>query len=246
MPREEKPFPDEWRPIVERNVPMVKKLPAAERAELEKLVMAFLDDKKFEGALDFEITDEVRVTIAAQACVLLLHRDTEIYPELGTIIVYPSTFRSKQKRREGYVEIEEEIDRLGESWSKGQVILAWDSVRSGTANIKDGHNVVIHEFAHQLDAEDGSMDGAPELGKSERYKTWAAVLGPEYEELVAKVEHGRRSDIDGYAATNPAEFFAVITETFFEKPFQLNDKHPDLFAALMDFYKQDPRTYAKA
>ena len=150
-----------------------------------------------------------------------------------------------QKRREGYVEIEEEIDRLGESWDKGQVVLAWDSVRSGTTNIGDAHNVVLHEFAHQLDAEDGNMNGAPELGPSARYRAWAAVLNPEYESLVAKVEAGRRSDIDSYAATNPAEFFAVITETFFEKPFQLHQKHPDLFDALLDYYKQDPRNYAK-
>lgn len=238
--REDKPFPEEWRPYIEKNVPMVSALPAEDRAELEKLCMAFLDDKHFEGAGGFEITDEVKVTIAAQACMLLIHRDTEVYPELETIIVYPSTFVSKQTKREGYVVVEEDSARLGESWSRGIVVLAWDSVRSGTANMHDGHNVVLHEFAHQLDAEDGDMDGAPDLGARSRYTAWAQVLGPEFTDLVEKADAGRGSDIDKYGATNPAEFFAVVTESFFEKPRQLRMKHPELYDQLVDFYKQDP------
>ena len=238
--REDKPFPEEWRRYVAKNVPMVMALPDADRAELEKLCMAFLSEKHFEGAKGFEITDEVKVTIAAQACMLLIHRDTDVYPDLETIIVYPSTFASKQTRREGFVVIEEENARLGESWDRGIIVLAWDSVRSGTANMHDGHNVVLHEFAHQLDAEDGDMDGAPDLGARARYTAWAHVLGDEFNDLVAKAEAGRKTDIDTYGATNPAEFFAVVTEAFFEKPRQLRTKHPELYAQLKEFYKQDP------
>lgn len=238
--REEKPFPEEWKPYIEKNVPMVAALPPEDRAELEKLCMAFLDDKHFEGAGGFEVTDEVKITVAAQACMLLLHRDTDVYPDLETIIIYPSTFVSKQTKREGYVVVEEDQARLGESWSRGIVVLAWDSVRSGNANMRDGHNVVLHEFAHQLDAEDGDMDGAPDLGTRARYEKWAEVFGPEFGDLVEKAHCGRGSDIDKYGATSPAEFFAVVTETFFEKPWQLRMKHPELYEQLADFYKTDP------
>jgi Mlc titration factor MtfA (ptsG expression regulator) len=236
----ERPFPAEWRPIVDKNVPMALHLPEEDRRELERLIVAFIDDKEFEGAAGFEITDEVKVTIAAQACFLLLHRDTEIYPDLDTILVYPSTFVAKTKSRDGMVVIEGESARLGESWERGLVVLAWDAVRSGTMNVHDGHNVVLHEFAHQLDAEDGSMDGAPELGAKARYVTWAKVLGAEYTDLVDKVDSGRGASIDSYAATNPPEFFAVVTEMFFEKPAQLLAKHPELYERLKDFYQQDP------
>jgi len=238
--RDPKPFPPEWNAIVEKNVPMVTALPPEDRAELDKLVMTFLDEKNFEGAGGFEMTEEVKITIAAQACILLIHRDTDVYPDLETVIVYPSAYTAKSTRREGYVVVEEQVDRLGESWDRGVIVLAWDSVRSGTTNMKDGHNVVIHEFAHQLDAEDGDMDGAPELDTRARYATWASVLGEEFSELVEKVHAGRGSDIDQYGATNPAEFFAVITEMFFEKPTQLRMKHPELYETLSDFYKQDP------
>jgi len=235
------PFPPSWSAIVEKNVPMVAALPPEDRAELDKLVMTFLDEKHFEGAGGFELTDEVKVTIAAQACILLIHRDTDVYPELETVVVYPSAYTAKSTRREGYVVIEEEVDRLGESWGdRGVVVLAWDSVRGGTTNMKDGRNVVLHEFAHQLDAEDGDMDGAPDLESHARYATWANVLGAEYGELIDKVDAGRGTDIDRYGATNPAEFFAVITEMFFEKPAQLRMKHPELYETLAGFYKQDP------
>jgi len=240
---EPKPFPPEWHALLERNVPLARHLPPEERAELERLVSAFLEDKQFEGAGGLELTDEIKLTIAAQACLLLLHRDTDVYPDLDTIIVYPSTYVSQDTRRDGPVVIEGEVAKLGESWNRGVVVLSWDAVKSGTKNFGDGHNVVLHELAHQLDAEDGAMDGAPDLGGSARYVTWAKVLGDEYAELVAKVDAGRRSDIDAYGATNPPEFFAVVTEMFFEKPAQLRAKHPELYAALADFYKQDPTTY---
>lgn len=242
--RDPKPFPPEWNAIVEKNVPMVCALSPEDRAELDKLVMTFLDEKSFDGAGGFEITDEVKVTIAAQACILLIHRDTDVYPDLETVVVYPSAYTAKSTKREGYVVIEEQVDRLGESWDRGVVVLAWDSVRSGTTNMKDGKNVVLHEFAHQLDAEDGDMDGAPELHSTARYATWASVLGEEFTELVEKVHAGRGSSIDQYGATNPAEFFAVITEMFFEKPTQLRLKHPELYDTLADFYKQDPEKLA--
>ncbi|MBX3208023.1 MAG: zinc-dependent peptidase [Labilithrix sp.] len=242
---EDRPFPPEWTDVLDRNVPLVQALPEDDRRELERLILAFIDDKTFEGAGGFEVSDEVRVTIAAQACVLLLHRDTEIYPELDTVLVYPSTYVAKTKTHDGPVVIEGDVPRLGESWERGLVVLAWDAVRRGTANVEDGHNVVLHEFAHQLDQEDGTMDGAPDLGTTARYATWARVLGEEYADLVERVHRGRGSDIDRYGATNPPEFFAVVTEMFFEKPAALRARHPELYAAFADFYQQDPESFAR-
>lgn len=242
---EPRALPPEWAGIIEGNVPLVRALPPADRAELDRLVTAFVDDKHFEGAGGLELTDEIKLTIAAQACILLLHRDTDVYPDLDTIVVYPSTFVARSKTRDGYVVTEEDSARLGESWNRGVVILAWDAVKSTTTNVHDGHNVVLHEFAHQLDSEDGSMDGAPDLGSRGRYVAWARVLGDEYADLVERVNAGRRADIDPYGATNPPEFFAVVTETFFEKPVQLRAKHPELYAVLADFYRQDPAEFGK-
>ena len=135
--------------------------------------------------------------------------------------------------------IESEDARLGESWTRGVVVLAWDHVASSARHL-GGDNVVLHEFAHQLDAEDGSMDGAPDLGSRARFASWARVLGEEFAELSARLHAGRGSDIDAYGATSPPEFFAVVTEMFFEKPAQLRKRHPELYAELAAFYRQDP------
>ena len=138
------------------------------------------------------------------------------------------------------VVIEEDQTRLGESWQRGLVVLAWDHVLSGAAQPSDGQNVVLHEFAHQLDSEDGVMNGTPDLGSRARYTSWAHILGDEFDQLSRRLHTGRSSDIDPYGATNPAEFFAVVTEMFFEKPSALKRRHPELYAELAEFYKQDP------
>jgi Mlc titration factor MtfA (ptsG expression regulator) len=235
------PLPEAFIAIIERNVPYVHRLSDADREELYGHVQVFLAEKSFEGCGGLELTDEIKVTIAAQACVLLLHRETDYYPELDSIVVYPHAYVAKGTReRMGNVVIEKEQTRLGESWTAGTIVLAWDAVKSGASNIHDGHNVVLHEFAHQLDAEDGDMDGAPDLGKRALYTGWAHVLGAEYGELTELLAAHRRSDLDAYAATNPAEFFAVVTEAFFEKGAALQRRHPELYAELAKFYKQDP------
>jgi len=238
---EQQEFPAAWREVIERNVPFVGHLPSADREELEGHVQVFLDEKHFEGAGGLEITDEIRVTIAAQACLLLLHRATNYYPGLYSIIVYPSAYVAPQKvqERRGII-VEGMQPRLGESWTRGAVVLSWEDVLAGAADIHDGHNVVIHEFAHQLDAQDGSMDGAPILSDHSMYATWARVLGQEYERLQQDTALGKVTLLDQYGATNPAEFFAVATEFFFEKPRQLRAQLPQLYSELRRYYKQDP------
>jgi len=240
----ERPFPDEWREIVEDNVAMLGVLTADERAELEKLILVFLDEKTFEGGADLHVTDEMKVTIASQACFMLLHRDTDVYPKLDSIVIHPTAYKAKHVESLGQgVVIEGEQVRLGESWHDGLVVLAWDAVKTGTRDASDGRNVVLHEFAHQLDQEDGVADGAPILPDTTSRKTWAAVLGDDYAELRDHVHVGRRADIDAYGATNPAEFFAVVTEMFFEQGTRLRANRPDLYAQYAGFYQQDPASW---
>jgi len=235
------PFPDEWERILKRNVALYRYLPDALREQLHNDIKIFITEKHFEGLDGLEITDEIKVTIAAEASMLLLNRKNSDYPKLSSILVYPSAYVTKQRTAVGGgVYIEGQSARLGESWQHGSVVLAWDNVRQGAVNSQDGHNVVLHEFAHQLDQEDGIADGAPILEKRSSYATWARIMSKEYEHLRSNIEHHKKSVMDTYGATNPTEFFAVATETFFEKPKQLKKKAPDLYAELKSFYNIDP------
>jgi Mlc titration factor MtfA (ptsG expression regulator) len=234
-------LPDEWSGIIARNVPLVARLDEADRAELHGHIQVFLDEKLFEGCGGLVLNDEVRVTIAAQACLLLLHRDTPCYPTVRTILVYPHTYVAPANQHVGGGLIHEgESVRLGESWHHGIVILSWDDVLHGAADIHDGQNLVLHEFAHQLDEEDGAATGAPLLPERTRYVAWARVLGAEFERLQEAAARGRRTVLDTYGATNPAEFFAVVTEMFFERPIDLRRQHPELYEQLHRYYDQDP------
>jgi Mlc titration factor MtfA (ptsG expression regulator) len=240
----EKPFPPEWLRIIERNFPLYERLPAADQRELLGDIQVFLAEKHFEGCGGLEITDEIRVTIAAQACLLLLHRETDDYPRLDSILVYPSAYvAASVERYPGGIVGEGLSARLGEAWATGAVVLSWDDVRRGAADIHDGHNVVLHEFAHQLDQESGAAEGLPVLERRSMYVAWARVLGAAYERLRSDVARGRPTVLDSYGAKNPAEFFAVATECFFEKPVQLARHHPALYAELREFYRQDPVTF---
>jgi MtfA peptidase len=237
------PFPGEYHELLIRRVPLVRFFGEAEQSKLEALVRVFLSEKNFEGAAGLELTEQIEVTIAARACLLVLHRielDEPLFPDLDTIIVYPTAYRARQVRHEGHIVIEGEQARLGESWNRGVVVLAWDAVQQGGANLEDGHDVVLHEFAHQLDGEDGVMDGTPELDSGEHYASWSAVLGAEFAELRGAVESRRKPSIDRYGATNEPEFFAVVVEAFFEKPLFLERKHPELYAELSAYFRFDP------
>ena len=233
---------------MEAHCPFYHRLPEADQRELQGHVQVFLAEKSFEGCGGLIMTDEIRVCIAAQACLLLLHRNTDYYPELRSIVVYPSSFLVKTTRHLGSGVLEESHQaRLGEAWQQGAVVLAWDAVCQGTAQPDDGRNVVFHEFAHQLDFEDGRADGAPVLGRGDawsaqksRYAAWARVLSAEFERLRAEVLAGKNAVLDGYGATDPAEFFAVATESFFERPLEMREKHPDLYEELKQYYRQDP------
>ena len=238
------PFPPEWLHIIERNFPFYAKLPPEDQRELQGAIQIFLAEKHFEGCAGLEITDEIRVTIAAQACLLLLHRENDDYPRLETILVYPSAYMAPSAEELPGGLVEEGLSaRLGEASPHGVVVLSWDDVRRGAADIHDGHNVVLHELAHQLDQEDGASQGLPVLERPSTYVAWARVLGGAYAELRDEIARGQSTVLDAYGATNPAEFFAVATECFFEKPQALQRRHPELYEQLKQFYRQDPAAY---
>ena len=187
----------------------------------------------------------MKLVIAAISCLLLLNERGKYFPRLRSILVYPSTYLVNETTYTGnYVVEARRVARLGESWTSDQVILSWEQVKRDTCNWRDGHNLVLHEFAHQLDQEDGRAEGVPILQRNSDYPIWAEVMTEEYQQLCNDVERGVKTVIDSYGATNPAEFFAVATETFFEKPHQLLKKHPALYKQLQRYYQLDPVQWA--
>jgi Mlc titration factor MtfA (ptsG expression regulator) len=238
--------PVAWRANHERNLPDYTRLSPADQKELLGHTQVFLAEKHFEGAGGLELTDEIRVTIAGQACLLLLHRETDYYPELISIIVYPSGYTATEDRHIGDGIWEEGgEDRLGHTGQRLRaLVLSWDNVRHGAAAPMDGNNLVLHEFAHQLDFENQRSDGTPALGARGDYLAWARVMSAEFEALRDAAYSGVPTLLDTYGATDPAEFFAVITEAFFERPRALRKLHPALFDQLQRFYKQDPTLYS--
>jgi Mlc titration factor MtfA (ptsG expression regulator) len=234
--------------ILERNVGPWQAMDAAQRARLARLVRRFLHEKTFVGCAGLEITEEMRLTIAGQACLLLLGaRGEAVYPTLNAVLVYPGAFLVPRRQvDEAGVVTEERQDLLGESWGDGRVILSWDHVRRAGMEEAPSHNVVLHEFAHQLDSESGTTNGAPYLGSPERYRSWSEVLSRDFAALRHDAWFGHEDVLDHYGATNPAEFFAVATEAFFEQPHRLAARHPALYEEFLKYYRVDPRQWQAA
>jgi Mlc titration factor MtfA (ptsG expression regulator) len=233
--------------IIERNVDQYRGMPAPLRQQLQRLVKQFLHQKRFVGCAGLELTEEMRVTIAAQACLLLLNRPSRVYPGLHTVLVYPGAFLVPRREQDAAgVVTEIRQDLLGESWGDGRVVLSWEHVRRAGLEPEGTHNVVLHEFAHQLDSESGSNNGAPWLGSPERYRSWSETLSRDFELLRRDAWFGYRDVLDPYGATNPAEFFAVATESFFEQPHALASRHPALYAEFQAYYRVDPRDWLAA
>ena len=241
-----RPFPEEWRAIIAGNLPFFSRLTAADQEELLGHVQVFLAEKRFEGCGGLKLSDEIRLTIATQACLLLLHRKTDYYPRLLTILVYPAGFVVERDEPVDDVIWEEGREgRLGETAPQMRsLVLAWDAARYGALDPSDGKNVILHEFAHQLDFEDFVADGVPALGSRNDKRSWAEVMAMEFAALRAADDTGIPTLLDSYGATNPAEFFAVATEAFFERPLALRQRRPQLFAELQRFYRQDPTAYS--
>ena len=238
------PFPAAWRELLTRRLPLYARLDADLQAQLQQLIKRFLDGKTFYGCGGLAIDDDIRVLIAAQACLLLLNRPSDAFADLRYLLVYPDAFVvPRVERRAGGVVVSGDVDMEGESWDSGKVILSWEDVQLDAANDDNGYNVVLHEFAHQLDQQSGAADGTPLLRERASYQRWAEVMEREYRRLQQDEASGRQGLLDHYGASDPAEFFAVITEVFYEQPHQLALAHPDLFELLQAYYCVDPRRW---
>ncbi|HOM13306.1 MAG TPA: M90 family metallopeptidase [Rubrivivax sp.] len=234
-------FPRRWERILRRRVPLVLRLPPPLQQRLRQAILVFVADKPFIGCGGQRIGDEQRVTIAAQACLLLLGRpDEACFPRLRQVLVYPDPFVAPQRRHLGGGVVNDAPRPLaGESWGHGQVILAWSEVLAGAADPADGHNVVLHEFAHQIDQDSGEADGRPwQRGPASR-RRWDAVA----QAALARLREAPSHALDAYGASDPAEFFAVATEAFFERAQALADEAPELYDALRQLYALDPRRW---
>ena len=233
------PLTHEARALLDETVPLLRRLPPALRPALEGKMNRFLDQVAFVGCDGLEVTEEMRLSIAAQACLLIVNID-QWYDTLRTILIYPGAFKSQQKRYEGYVVTERDEIRAGESWHRGPVVLSWSHSARGASNGEDGHNVVLHEFAHQLDQLSGSADGAPVMNKGQSFTDWSRVFLDAFETHQKNVERGRRTVLDAYGATAHEEFFAVAVEVFFEKPAQLEAEEPEVYGQLVEMFRLDP------
>jgi Mlc titration factor MtfA (ptsG expression regulator) len=239
----EQPFPAEWTAILEDNVAAYKLLDEGEQQHLRDLVQVFIAEKHWEGAGGLELTDEIRVTIAGTGCQLLLGRSHDLFSEVVSIVVYPSAVIVPEQERSifdsGARPSEGDTPVLGVAHRGGALVLAWDSALRGARDPKDGHNVVIHELAHKIDFLDGTADGTPPLPDGSARRAWIEAFAPAFLAHRERAERGQRSFLDDYAITNEAEYFAVATEAFFEKPRALARELPDVYAALRQFYSLD-------
>lgn len=241
-----RPFPQEWERILHERFALYERLPVPDRDELKGHIHVFLDEKRFEGCDGFEITDEVRVTVAGYACLLLLHRDTDYFPSMQSILVYPTTFLvDVAEAEDDWVVSEYTEDRAGESWDLGPVVLSWDDVLDSALEDAAGYNVVLHEFTHQLDLENGEVDGVPKLASGDDYNAWADAFNTAYDKFIADIDAGRRTVLDDYGAEGPSEFFAVAVEAFFEMPTELRRGYPRVYESLQRYFEQDPASWTK-
>lgn len=245
------PFPGKWLRVVEKSLPFYRRMPANLQLALQNQIKHFMANKQFVGCAGFRVTDEVRVSIAAQACLLILQRPGDYFSSLRSVLVYPSEFLAAHQSADesGLVSHKARV-LAGEAWSDGKIILSWDSVARGAADFADGHNVVLHEFAHQLDNQFGHANGAPWLSSHQSLQDWSRVFNEEFRRLrqlaadpVARSLHAQEQVLDFYGASEPAEFFAVATEAFFERPHALATYHQQLYEQLQTYYRVDPRRW---
>jgi len=232
------PFPERWRELLCQRMIHWRLLDPGERTRLEQLIRLLLVDKYWEATSGFALTEEIRVLVAAMACLLILGLDYDYYHRVTTIIVAPSTVVLEGSRPVGDgLYTDDPLPIIGQARSDGPVLIAWDAASGQARDPERGHNVVYHEFAHKLDMLSGTIDGTPPLESSAQVRRWAEVCNTEYLRL-RRGESGLL--LDAYGGINPGEFFAVATEVFFDQPLRLETEKPELYEVLRDFYRQDP------
>ena len=241
------PFPAYWRKVLQRRVPMLRRMPVDLQLQLKKRIQIFIAEKAFIGCDGLQVTEEMRVVIAAQACLLILNRSMQHYAHVRQILVYPGAFVVQRTVTDGIGLQQDERQALsGESWSQGQVVLSWQDTLDGAAVVDDGRNVVLHEFAHQLDQENGAAQGAPPptAGDTQHNpQRWKQVFSQAFADLQSQARRGEQGLFNHYGAQNPAEFFAVATETFFEQAAGMAEHYPALYDELKAYYRVDPASW---
>lgn len=246
----EDPFSPGWRDILIEHIVHYRYLDEVERHQLEQLIQVFLAEKEFEGCGGLAITDEIKVVIAAQASLLVLGLPPFQYTALDSVLVYPTTVTLPQSRLSVFSSeltiVPNQQAIVGQAWLRGPVILVWDEVLRGAKHPERGHNVVYHEFAHILDMRDGVADGTPELHSTGLYRQWVEICSREFFELKKRVKNNKKSLLDQYGAVHEAEFFAVATELFFDKPMQMKKEYSQLYEVLSLYYRQDTAAREKA
>jgi Mlc titration factor MtfA (ptsG expression regulator) len=224
---------------VTRRIAVLQELDAVQMAHLRELTTWFLHSKAINGVQGLEVTLAMRVAVAAQACLLILNLDIDYFANWVEVILYPGAFRVNREQRDAIGLIHNDTSILtGEAWLRGPVILSWDDVERDTYHPQPGHNVVLHEFAHKLDGLNGVTNGMPPLRRGMSRKVWAEALSGAYDALCMQVSAGETAFINPYAATSPAEFFAVVCEYFFTAPDILINCCPSVHRQLELFYRQ--------
>ncbi|WP_226648377.1 zinc-dependent peptidase [Microbulbifer variabilis] len=231
--------------LLKETLPLYHHLNSDLQQELCSNIVLFLNDKEFVGCDGLQVNEKMRVAIAAHACLLLLGRKNDCYPNLYTILLYPDTYVAHETHREGYIETARRSAREGEAHYRGPVVLSWGDLAEDLEHPQRGHNVALHEFAHKVDEEDGYFDGRPLFEKSGDGANWAQVMSREFHRLRQRAEFGQLpgdspSVLDLYGAQSPAEFFAVATESFYTTPKAMRSLHPELYNELSHFYRLDP------
>ncbi|MEX1137412.1 MAG: M90 family metallopeptidase [Balneolales bacterium] len=240
-----KPFPEEWICTLEQNVLLYRYLPDDKKQRVHGDIQVFLNEKRFEGCGGLRITEEIRLTISAQACIMILGGISDYFPSLVSILVYPHIYNAPVRDlEEGGIVTEGYESRQGEAWDMGSLVLSWKNVRQGTRHA-DGKNLVLHEFAHLLDSELGATENWNTGTGNSTYAQWSRILHEEHQSLARKIERGEPVLFDAYGATSLVEFFAVATECFFELPNKMLRLHPDLYNQMQFFYAQDPTLFMK-
>ena len=250
------PFPKEWLRHLLRNVRHYESLGESDQARLRDDLRIFIDDKYWELAGDWPqndlgetpiVTDEMKVTIAAQACLLTLNVPEHGYfKRVRTVLIYPNAFVAPQPRHGPGGVVSEGWINTGEAWFRGPIVISWADAVAGGRGVTRGRNLVLHEFAHALDMMDGLINGTPRLNGRAQYAQWHEVMTSEFRRLTDASHRGEPTLLDQYGATNVGEFFAVATECFFEQGMFLRQFHPQLYDVLRGYYRLDPAVWAQA
>jgi len=238
------PIPEAWRVSIAHAMPLYQRMPDPLRRRLDGLVNQFLAEKEFVGCLGLQVTLDMRLAIAAQACLLVVNRSINVYDALYSVLIYPAQFIAPEEHRDeaGVVHRQERV-LSGQAWETHRIILSWEDVQASAVSHNDGYNVVFHEFAHYLDAEAGGVDGAPQLGDEEHYERWAGVMNEEFTRLREASARGEPTLLDPYGGESEGEFFAVATEVFLERPADLRRDHPRLYTELSGYFRLDPAAW---